>query len=441
VSEDNGRAPVLPASLSRLRWRLTAWYVGTFFAILLLIGVGMFATITRRFDRDLDASLGDASKELIRVVRARTNDATPSIDSIHDFRIPDRRLLLLDTLGGWVAGDRPESWISTLARDAAQTPVHRHWAEGERLLRAYAEPFTLASGQRFVAVAVADEIELEDKYASLIAAFGAAALAGLLLVALGGWLLARESTEPVERAITHMRRFMADAAHELRTPLTVVRSRAEVALQRSRDADEYTGALRNIERETAQLGRIVEDLLMLARADAGERPIERRRVFLDDVALDAADAARVIADRRSVRLEVDEFEESPVDGDASLLRQLTIILLDNAIKFTDAGGVVRLSIRRAGTGSVLSVSDTGAGIPSDQLPHVFERFYRGDPARTRTGGNGASQGAGLGLSIAQWIAIEHGATLSIASSPGAGTRVTVEFPPPILSPSAVLSSS
>jgi signal transduction histidine kinase len=199
--------------------------------------------------------------------------------------------------------------------------------------------------------------------------------------------------------------------------------------------------LRNIERETAQLGRIVEDLLMLARADAGERPIERRRVFLDDVALDAADAARVIADRRSVRLEVDEFEESPVDGDASLLRQLTIILLDNAIKFTDAGGVVRLSIRRAGTGSVLSVSDTGAGIPSDQLPHVFERFYRGDPARTRTGGNGASQGAGLGLSIAQWIAIEHGATLSIASSPGAGTRVTVEFPPPILSPSAVLSSS
>jgi len=441
VSENNGRAPVLPASLSRLRWRLTAWYVGTFFAILLLIGVGMFATITRRFDRDLDASLGDASKELIRVVRARANGATPAIDSLHDFRIPDRRLLLLDTLGGWVAGERPESWVSTLARDAARIPVHRHWAEGERLLRAYAEPFTLAPGQRFVAVAVADEIELEDKYASLIAAFGAAALAGLLLVALGGWLLARESTEPVERAITYMRRFMADAAHELRTPLTVVRSRAEVALQRSRDVDEYTGALRSIEHETAQLGRIVEDLLMLARADAGERPIERQRVFLDDVALDAADAARVIADRRSVRLEVDEFEESPVDGDASLLRQLTIILLDNAIKFTEPGGVVRLSTRPVGTGATLSVSDTGAGIPADQLAHVFERFYRGDPARTRSGDNGTSQGAGLGLSIAQWIAEEHGARLRIESAPGQGTRVTVEFPPPLLSPSASVSSS
>src|SRR5262245_44710619 len=197
MSGNNGSAPVLPASLGRLRWRLTAWYVGTFFAILLLIGVGMFATITRRFDRDLDASLVDAGNELVRVVRARANGATPAIDSIHDFRIPDRRLLLLDTLGGWVAGERPESWVSTLARDAARVPVHRDWAEGERLLRAYAEPFTLASGQRFVAVAVADEIELEDKYASLIAAFGAAALIGLVLVSVGGWLLARQSTEPV----------------------------------------------------------------------------------------------------------------------------------------------------------------------------------------------------------------------------------------------------
>jgi signal transduction histidine kinase len=348
VTGENGRAPVVPASLGRLRWRLTAWYSGTFFAILLLIGVGMFATITRRFDRDLDASLADASKELVRVVRARANGSAPVIDSLTDFRIPDRRLLLLDTLGARVAGDQPDPWVSALARDASRRAVHRERAEGERLLRAYAEPFSLAPGRRLVAVAVADEIELEDRYASLIAAFGAAALAGLVLVAVGGWLLARQSTVPVERAITHMRRFMADAAHELRTPLTVVRSRDEVALQRSRDVDEYTGALRSIERETAELGRIVEDLLMLARADAGERPIEQRRVFLDDIALDAADAARVIADRRSVGLEVSEFEESPVDGDASLLRQLTIILLDNAIKFTEPGGVVRLSIRRVG---------------------------------------------------------------------------------------------
>jgi signal transduction histidine kinase len=168
---------------------------------------------------------------------------------------------------------------------------------------------------------------------------------------------------------------------------------------------------------------------MLARADAGERPIERRRVFLDDLALDAAESARTIADRKGVRLEVDEFEETPVNGDPTLLRQLVLILLDNAIKFTDAGGLVRVGVRVTGARAVLTVADTGVGIAADQVPHVFERFYRGDPSRRRdSAGEGTSEGVGLGLSIAQWIADQHSGTIEIESTLGRGTTVVVRFP-------------
>ena len=238
-----------------------------------------------------------------------------------------------------------------------------------------------------------------------------------------------------------MRRFMADAAHELRTPITVVRARAEVALQRGREPETYVLALKSIEHETERLTRIVEDLLMLARADAGERPIERRRVFLDDVTSDAAGAARVIAERKAVRIDVDEFEEAAVSGDPALLRQLVMILLDNAIKFTDRGGAgVHVGVRAEASSATLTVSDTGIGIPPDQLSHVFERFYRGDPSRTRgaSSDGSTSDGAGLGLSIAQWIADEHGGVIRMESQPGHGTRVVVQFPPPV---AEVLSSS
>jgi len=428
------RRTPLSTSLDRLRLRLTAWYVGTFFVILALLGVGMFASITRKFDSELDASLRDATRELIRVARVRDSTAIGSapvlFDVIRDPHIPGRELFLADTLGR-SNGATLDPWLRDLSRDAWRNrAIDRvHNAGADRLLRAHGEAFVLPHGGVFVAIAVADEIELEDRYASLIAAFGVSALVAIVLVAAGGWLLARQSTAPVEEAFSHMRRFMADAAHELRTPLTVVRARAEVALQRAREPSEYVEALRGIERESTRIGRLVEDLLMLARADAGERPIERQRVFLDDIVLDAAEAARVIADRRVVRLEVADFEEAPVFGDQALLRQLVMILLDNAIKFTRTNGVVRVQVLSNTATVRLVVTDDGTGIHPDQLPHVFDRFYRGDPSRTRGESLGDGfDGAGLGLSIAQWIATEHNGTITIESEPGQGTRVAVQFP-------------
>jgi signal transduction histidine kinase len=251
----------------------------------------------------------------------------------------------------------------------------------------------------------------------------------VVLVAFGGSFLVQKSLLPVERSIAHMRRFMADAAHEMRTPLTVIRSRAEVALLKPREVGEYVDAMRGVEAETQRLGRIVEDLLTLARADAGERSVERRRVFLDDIVSDAAGAARAMAQARGVELTVDEFEESAVEGDAALLRQLAMLLLDNAVKFTPAGGHVSLRVGTVDGRSTLTVEDNGPGISTDQLPYIFDRFYRGDLARSRGIIGSSADGAGLGLAIAKWIVEAHDAEIRVHSAAGAGTRMSVIFPP------------
>jgi signal transduction histidine kinase len=420
--------------LARLRLGLTAWYLATFGAILVLLGSGLFVVISRQFAQQLDDSLHDATVELERAARIREMETKSArgqvVDAVEELHIPDRTLYLFDATARPVTPAVAAEWIRGAARDASRTGRIQRDEDPRRgnTLRLNAERFTLASGEPMVAVAVADKVELEDRYAWLIATFGGTAAAALLLVVAGGWFLVRKSTAPVERSIEHMRRFMADAAHELRTPLTVVRSRAEIALQQPRAAAEYEEALRGIETESRRLGSLVEDLLILARADAGERPIARERVYLDDLTLDAAGAARVFAQAKGVTLDVEEFDEAAVEGDPTLLRQLVMIFLDNAVKFTACGGRVRVRVGAPNGQPTLVVEDSGAGISAEQLPHVFERFYRGDPARTR--GNGAvNDGAGLGLSIAKWIADAHHADISLWSEPGVGTRVAVRFAP------------
>jgi signal transduction histidine kinase len=420
--------------LARLRLGLTAWYLATFGAILILLGGGLFVVIGRQFARQLDDSLHEATVELERAAGIREMESRTArgqvVDAVEELHIPDRTLYLFDGAGNPVTPPAAADWIRRAAQDAANGGRVQRDLDPRRgnTLRLNAERFKLSGGERMVAVAVADKVELEDRYATLIATFGATAAAALLLVVAGGWFLVRKSTAPIELSIEHMRRFMGDAAHELRTPLTVLRSRAEIALQQPRAPQEYEDALRGIESEAKQLGTIVEDLLILARADAGQRPIVRQRLYLDDLTLDAAGAARIVAQAKGVELDVEEFDEAPVEGDPTLLRQLVMILLDNAVKFTNRGGRVRIRVGSPNDQPTLVVEDTGAGIMPDQLPHVFERFYRGDPARSRAG-DAAADGAGLGLSIAKWIADAHDADIVLNSEPGVGTRVSVRFAP------------
>lgn len=421
--------------LRRLRWRLTAWYLATFSIILLLLGSGLITAIRRQFLTELDGSLQKAAQELERAAAVRERERHLSgqvVDAVDELRIPDRRLYLFAGDGTLIRPDTGAAWIreaATIAgRDGRLDLDHEEERAGDegRALRLHAERFTLPGQPPMVAVAIADRIELEDRYADLIATFGGAALAAVVLVTAAGFFLVGQSLLPVERSMEQMRRFMADAAHELRTPLSVLRSRAEVALQQPREPTAYVAALQGIDAESQRLGRIVDDLLTLAQAEAGVRPVERTRLFLDDLVLDAADAARAMGTARGVAVDVGEFEEAPVLGDPHLLRQLAMILLDNAIKFTPPGGRVTVRVGREDGRAVLRIGDTGPGIPPEQLAHVFERFYRGDPSRTRI--ETAGGGAGLGLAIAKWIADAHGASLALASPAEGGTEATLRFP-------------
>jgi signal transduction histidine kinase len=413
--------------LARLRRRLTAWYAATFGLILLLLGGGLYVAIHRQFERQLTDSLADATQELAGAARIRERELKSArgdvVDAVDELHIPDRILYLLDSAGAPIRPDSATHWIRSAARHAAQDATFDDQKDigQDHTLWLHAQAFRLASGQLLVAAAVADEEELADRYAALIAAFGGAALAAFVLIIAGGYFLVMKSTAPVERSIAYTRRFMADAAHELRTPIAVLRTRADVALQTPRSPDDYAGVLRGMGHEAKRLGRIVDDLLTLTRADAGERPVARERFFLDDVVIDAAVSVRTLAQAAGVSLEVEEFEETSIVGDAALVRELVVVLLDNAVKFTPAGGSVRVRVQPLPQ-PTLTVEDTGCGIPADQLPHVFERFYRGDPARPRAGG------AGLGLAIAQWIASVHGARITLATEPGRGVRANVLFP-------------
>ena len=414
-------------TLGRMRVRLTLWYAATFAFILVLLGTGLFLAIGTQVSRRIDASLAAATGAIVGATHDWEAERAAGVtaDAVEELHIPDHDLYLFDANGRAITPPTADPWVTEAARAAAQvgrTDVQRTIANGHED-RLHAERFTGRSGTPYVAVAVAGRPSFREQYASLIGIFGGAALAALVLVAIGGFLLARHSTIPVERSMDQMRRFMADAAHELRTPVTILRARTELALGHDRDAAADTAAFQSIEREAARLGGIVGDLLTLARADAGERQVAHGALYLDDVASQAVTAARALAERKGVTLVVGSFEETHIVGDAGLVERLVLIVLDNAIKYTPEGGRVQLDVlARDGKRSVI-VTDSGMGIPADQLPRIFERFYRGDEARSH------AEGAGLGLPIARWIADLHNARISISSAPpGAGTRVQIDFP-------------
>ncbi len=416
--------------LALLRRRLTAWYAVTLGTIVLLLGSGLFVAIRQQIASQLDSSMVMATDAIRRATNIREAEERSGsgavMDAVGELRIPDRVLYLFDGSAlPLVPASAPlritEAAVRAL-RDSATLETLRY--KDDRVLRLYARSFTSFHSHRlYVAVAVADQVELEDRYAALIVAFGAAAMVALVLFAAGGSFLTRKSVEPVERTMSYMRRFMADAAHELRTPLAVVRSRAEVALADVPDPVRQREALAAIEREAVRLGRIVEDLLLLARSDSGGWTVNLTRIFLDDVVSDAVGAASALASRSGVSLSMESFEEAAIEGDEALVRQLLMIILDNAIKFTPNCGSVTVSVTDGPQGAVVTVGDTGCGILPDQIGHVFERFYRGDTAR------GRGDGAGLGLSIAKWIADVHKAKLTLSSVPEKGTVVEVRFPP------------
>jgi signal transduction histidine kinase len=225
----------------------------------------------------------------------------------------------------------------------------------------------------------------------------------------------------LEKLFATQRRFVADIGHELRTPLTVIRGNIDLM---RRVGIEDQQSLHSIELEVDRLARLVEDLLILAQAESGKLPMDNRRVELDTLLLEVFSQAHVLAADR-VNLEIGKIDQVLVCGDRDRLKQVVLNLVANAIKYTTEGGKVTVSLSKETGKAELSVKDNGLGIASEDLPHVFERFYRGDKSRTR-GKDGA--GFGLGLSIAYWIARNHGGEIEVKSKLNRGSTFTMRLP-------------
>src|SRR5690349_19891525 len=229
----------------------------------------------------------------------------------------------------------------------------------------------------------------------------------------------------LESSFKAQQRFIADASHELRTPLAVLRGETEVALGKTRTVEEYQQSLALIQDEAESLSRIVEDLFILARQPISTRAaLHTERVSLNDAVKDCARAAQVLAIRKGVRLKLqNDGAVIALNGDEDLIKRMILNLLDNAVKYSPAGGEISLALARENGNAEIVVRDTGIGIPESAQPRVFDRFYRVDKARARAMG-----GAGLGLSIAQWIVEVHGGEISLASAPGQGSTFTILLP-------------
>lgn len=232
-----------------------------------------------------------------------------------------------------------------------------------------------------------------------------------------------EMLDRLNKSISDQSRFYADVSHELRTPLTVIRGEAEVALRGPGTDKDYREALESIIAVAHQLSQLVDELLFLARSEAGEIRYEMASVALSPLLEEAAGQSEGVARLKGVGLGLELANPATVWGDVQRLRQLALILLDNAIKYTESGGHVTLALEVEADRSRMRVCDTGVGIPDRDLPHVFERFYRGsDPAVASMGGTG------LGLSIARSIVEAHDGEIQVESSVGGGTTVTVSLP-------------
>jgi heavy metal sensor kinase len=232
-----------------------------------------------------------------------------------------------------------------------------------------------------------------------------------------------EMIDSLEQAFIRQRRFVADASHELRTPVAVIRSKTDLALLQEGTQQDYITVLQEINAETERLGHLISDLLALARGDEGKTVFDSEPVRLDLLVEAVAANAEALAAEHEVTLEVQVESPITIIGEEARLIQVVMNLLDNAIFYTNPGGRVTLLVEAEQDQARVVVSDTGIGIAPEHLPHIFERFYRVDPARTRTAGS-----SGLGLAIVEWVVRAHGGSVVVESQPGQGSCFTVTLP-------------
>lgn len=462
-----------------LRLRLTLWYTGILAAALILVSVAVYFTLWFTLNQQtndfLNARAQQYARALIFVGVGGPGPASRIREQIANFN-PDTYAQFVTRDGSRFSNttNLPSGWpvdksIIDRALRTGQT-VPQTVRLGDITLRIDNFPLNTPDGQPFGVLQLGRDItQQQSSLAGLREVLILAGLSGILAAFGAGWLLARQALRPIgrvaqtaqdigdsrdfarrvaykgpndelgrlcttfndmlghiqdayqqiENALQAQRRFVADASHELRTPLTTIRGNIgllsaapEVSNQ---DREE---ALEDMSSEAERMSRLVSNLLVLARADAGLH-IAKQPVHLEDVMQEVYRQARVLSN--GVALRLDPPEEAEVVGSPDYLKQLLLILVDNAIKNTPSGGEVRIGDPIEDGYVRLTVSDTGRGIPAEAMPHIFERFYQAD--KSRTGG-----GTGLGLAIAKWIADEHEGRIEVQSQVGAGSTFTVWLP-------------
>jgi two-component system, OmpR family, sensor kinase len=472
---------------SSVRTRLTFWYTAAMAAILILLASVTYFIIRQNVRARGDAQALELADTFLSTVNAEMGESTKpdSLDygvaaAISEHRFRDVVFAAFDPQGSlismsnWFPEDRRHSdW----KRDALIAPLQGvlnsqepfqsvHFAG--HTYRVYVRHFSLEQ-QAATLVVVQSLFHQHEFLETLAGTFAIVIPITLLIAGCGGYLLARSSLSPVvamseqarwigaenldarlsvrnpddelghlgqsfnglldrlSASFDRQKRFVADASHELRTPLAILCGETEVALAKEdRSQAEYRETLQILADESKRLKRIVEDLFTLARADAGQYPLSCTDFYLDELAAECVKNVRTLAAAKRIAIACEQSGEAPVHADEALVRRMLLNLLDNAIKYTPAGGSVSLRVEHRDNAYDLSVTDTGPGIPADLHSRIFERFFRVDKARSRKEEDGG--GAGLGLSISAWIASAHNGKLDLTHSSSEGSTFTATLP-------------
>jgi heavy metal sensor kinase len=462
-------------SLHSIRVRLTAWYALVLAVALLAAGAVSYAVAQRQIERSADAAIESTARDLIAGLRDEAEEGHGVLrprsanELLAEFQNADRVIALYRPDGsGFAAQQTPiaRTVDASMLRRRIETHALGWTTTGNGTVRLYlttarfgAQTFVLAVGQSLAT-------QRETMHNLRNAMFATAPVA-LLIATLGGYALARKSLSPVvrmsekaraigatslserievanardelgelattmndllarlERSFGDQLRFMADASHELRTPVAILQGELDVTLSRDdRDAADYRESLEVMHRTVRRLTRIVRDLFLLARSDAGDVPLRREPLYVADVVSYTCRAYKTLAAEHDVTLSACCEGEVMVDGDEDLLQRMIGNLVENAIRHSARGAEVAVRCAADGDRARIDVRDHGAGIPPHLRERIFERFFRVDAARTATAGSGA----GLGLSIARWIANAHGGELRLESSGQDGSVFVATLP-------------